>query len=148
HTRSKRDWSSDVCSSDLTRLGDRIDAWVQNSGLGVFGFLVLTMIFFLVLGTIMDAIPAILIFVPVLLPTAISLGIDPIHYSAAIVVNLMVGLITPPVGALLFVMTKLARVSFGGLVREIGPYIAVYFVVVLLTTLVPAFTLALPGLFY
>jgi len=132
----------------ITRLGDRIDAWVQNSGLGVFGFLVLTMIFFLVLGTIMDAIPAILIFVPVLLPTAISLGIDPIHYSAAIVVNLMVGLITPPVGALLFVMTKLARVSFGGLVREIGPYIAIYFVVVLLTTLVPAFTLWLPELFY
>lgn len=132
----------------ITRLGDRIDVWVQSAGLGIFGFLVLTMIFFLVLGTIMDAIPAILIFVPVLLPTAISLGIDPIHYSAAIVVNLMVGLITPPVGALLFVMTKLARVSFGGLVKEIGPYIAVYFVVVLLTTLVPAFTLALPGLFY
>lgn len=132
----------------LTRLGSRIDTWVQEAGLGVFAFLLLTMLFFLVLGTIMDAIPAILIFVPVLLPSAIALGIDPIHYSAMIVVNLMVGLITPPVGALLFVVTKLARVSFGPLVRQMGPYLLVYLLVVILTTFVPALTLGLPGLLF
>ncbi|MEE6289244.1 TRAP transporter large permease [Georgenia sp. MJ173] len=132
----------------LTRLGTRIDAFVKDAGLGVFTFLLLTMLFFLVLGMIMDAIPAILIFVPVLLPTAIALGIDPIHYSAMIVVNLMVGLITPPVGALLFVTTKLARVSFVPLVKEAAPFITVYMVVVILTTFIPALTIGLPGLLF
>src|SRR5699024_10818782 len=110
--------------------GSRIDAFVQDAGLGVFTFLLLTMLFFLVLGMIMDAIPAILIFVPVLLPSAMMLGIDPIHYAAMIVVNLMVGMITPPVGALLFVTTKLARVSFVPLVKEAAPFITVYLLVV------------------
>lgn len=132
----------------LTRLGARIEEFVGGAGLGALTFLLLTMIFFLVLGMVMDAIPAILIFLPVLLPSAISLGIDPIHYSAMIVVNLMVGLITPPVGALLFVTTKLARVSFGPLVKEAMPFIAVYMVVVLLTTFIPALTIGLPGLLF
>ncbi|MGO1172727.1 MAG: TRAP transporter large permease [Actinomycetaceae bacterium] len=132
----------------LTRLGDRIDTFVQSAGLGTFSFLLLTMLFFLVLGTIMDAIPAILIFVPVLLPSAVALGIDPIHYAAMIVINLMVGLITPPVGALLFVTTKLARVSFGPLVREMTPFLIVYLLVIILTTFVPAMTVWLPGLLF
>lgn len=132
----------------LTRLGGRIEAFVQEAGLGVFAFLLLTMLFFMVLGMIMDAIPAILIFVPVLLPSAMALGIDPIHYSAMIVVNLMVGLITPPVGALLFVTTKLAGVSFVPLVREMAPFILVYFAVIALVTFIPALTIGLPGLFF
>src|SRR5690625_322402 len=132
----------------LTRLGNRIDAWVQDAGLGVFAFLLLTLLFFLILGTVMDAIPAILIFVPVLLPTAIALGIDPIHYAAMIVVNLMVGLITPPVGALLFVVTKLAKVGFGPLVREAGPFLLVYLLVIILTTFLPALTIGLPRLLF
>ena len=132
----------------LTRLGNRIDAWVQDAGLGIFAFLLLTLLFFLILGTVMDAIPAILIFVPVLLPTAIALGIDPIHYAAMIVVNLMVGLITPPVGALLFVVTKLAKVGFGPLVREAGPFLLVYLLVMILTTFLPALTIGLPRLLF
>ncbi|TNC18495.1 TRAP transporter large permease [Georgenia sp. 311] len=132
----------------LTRLGTRVDEFVQDAGFGPVTFLLLTMLLFLLLGTIMDAIPAILIFVPVLLPSAIALGIDPIHYSAMIVVNLMVGLITPPVGALLFVTTKLARVQFSPLVREAVPFILVYFVVVVLTTFIPALTAGLPGLLF
>ena len=132
----------------LTRLGARVDEFVQGAGFGPVTFLLLTMLLFLLLGTIMDAIPAILIFVPVLLPSAIALGIDPIHYSAMIVVNLMVGLITPPVGALLFVTTKLARVQFSPLVREMAPFILVYFVVVVLATFLPALTAGLPGLLF
>ena len=132
----------------LTRLGARVDEFVQGAGFGPVTFLLLTMLLFLLLGTIMDAIPAILIFVPVLLPSAIALGIDPIHYSAMIVVNLMVGLITPPVGALLFVTTKLARVQFSPLVREMAPFILVYFVVVVLATFLPVLTAGLPGLLF
>lgn len=129
----------------LTRLGTRIDELIRNAGMGPFVFLLLTMVFFLVLGAIMDAIPAILIFVPVLMPSAMALGIDPIHYSAIIVVNLMVGLITPPVGALLFVTPKIAEISFSALVREIFPFILVYLLVVVLTTFIPALSLYLPG---
>jgi len=129
----------------LTRLGTRVDQLIRDAGMGPVVFLLLTMVFFLILGAIMDAIPAILIFVPVLMPSAMALGIDPIHYSAAIVVNLMVGLITPPVGALLFITPKLAGISFSALVREITPFIAVYLTIVGLTTFVPALTLYLPG---
>src|SRR5699024_10544806 len=129
----------------LTRLGTRIDELIRNAGIGPFAFLLLTVVFFLVLGAIMDAIPAILIFVPVLMPSAMALGIDPIHYSATIVVNLMVGLITPPVGALLFVTPKLAQISYAALVREIIPFVAVYLLVVVLTAFIPALSLYLPG---
>ena len=132
----------------LTRLGARIDEFVQGAGLNGFTFLLLTILFFVLLGTIMDAIPAILIFVPVLLPSAMALGIDPIHYGATIVVNLMVGLITPPVGALLFVTTKLARIPFGPLVRELVPFLIIYLLVVVLTTFIPALTTGLPDLLF
>lgn len=132
----------------LTRLGSRVDSLVQEAGLSAFTFLLLTILLFLILGMIMDAIPAILIFVPVLLPSALALGIDPIHYSAMIVINLMVGLITPPVGALLFVTTKLARVSFAPLVREAVPFLIVYLVVIVLCTFIPALTIGLPGLLF
>lgn len=126
------------------RLGDEVAAFVERANMGPLMFLFATMIFFIVLGLIMDAIPAILIFLPVLLPTAVELGIDPIHYSVAVVVNLMMGLITPPVGALLYVMIKLARVEFGALIKECGPFLAVYGVTLVLVTFVPFISTTIP----
>lgn len=127
------------------RLGEDVSAFVERANMGPLVFLLATMIFFIILGLIMDAIPAILIFLPVLLPAAIDLGIDPVHYSVAVVVNLMMGLITPPVGALLYVVTKLARVDFGGLLREIGPFLAVYGVTLTLVTFLPFISTAIPA---
>ncbi|WP_109474546.1 TRAP transporter large permease [Ornithinimicrobium cavernae] len=126
------------------RLGEDVSDFVARAQMGPITFLLATMVFFVVLGLIMDAIPAILIFLPVLLPAAIELGIDPVHYSVAVVVNLMMGLITPPVGALLYVVTKLARVDFAHLVRECGPFLAVYGVTLVLVTFLPFISTAIP----
>jgi TRAP-type C4-dicarboxylate transport system permease large subunit len=71
--------------------------------------------FFLIVGMPMDAVPAILTFVPILLPVATQLGIDPIHFEVLVVINLMLGQLTWPVGALLYVVTKISGVPFGRL---------------------------------
>src|SRR5574341_640540 len=88
------------------QLGPQVARGIQALGLGRLGFLLVVNIFFLFLGCIMDAIPAMLIFFPVLLPVAKSLGIDPIHFGVVVVLNLMIGLLTPPVGGLLFLEAK------------------------------------------
>jgi TRAP-type C4-dicarboxylate transport system permease large subunit len=97
---------------------------------------------------IMDAIPAMLIFVPVLLPIAIALGIDPIHISVVIVTNLMIGLLTPPVGGLLFLEAKMANVPFNKLVKELVPFILVLFAVVALMTFIPSIVTFIPNLLF
>ena len=88
-------------------------------------FLFFTLIFFLLMGCVLDAVPVMLIFFPSCLPVAIGLGIDPVHYGVVTVLNLMIGLLTPPVGALLFIQTKIAKISINVLVRELVPHIAV-----------------------
>lgn len=130
------------------RVGDQLTAVVGSLNLGPVGFLLLSMVFFLIVGMVLDAVPAILIFLPILLPVAIEVGVDPIHYGVAVVVNLMIGLLTPPVGALLYVMTKIGRVSFGGLVKEVLPFVIMLLVGLLVIVLFPALVTWLPGLIF
>lgn len=132
----------------VERVGEQIAALVEAANLSTTGFLLLTMVFFLLIGMVLDAVPAILIFLPILLPPAVELGIDPIHFGVAVVVNLMIGLITPPVGALLFVMTKIGRVSYGSLVKEAVPFIVACLVALVVTVLVPEVVTFIPGLFF
>jgi len=105
-------------------------------------------VFFLIWGCLMDAIPGMLIFVPVLLPVAVKLGIDPIHFGDIVVINLMIGLITPPVGGLLFLTTKLAHIPFDRLARRITPNIIALILVLLICTYVPPLVTFLPNLFF
>ena len=88
-----------------------------------------------------------LIVVPVLLPTAQALGIDPVHFGIVAVVNIMLGLITPPYGLLLFIMVKIAEVPLRDLVRETMPFLAVMVGALALITFVPELVLFLPRLF-
>lgn len=132
----------------VERVGDQIAALVEAANLTSIGFLLLSMVFFLLVGMVLDAIPAILIFLPILLPPAVELGIDPIHYGVVVVVNLMIGLVTPPVGALLFVMTKLGSVSFSSLVRDIMPFLSGLLIALIVTVLVPQVVTFIPGLFF
>lgn len=111
-------------------------------------FLFFTLIFFLLMGCVLDAVPVMLIFFPVLLPVAIGLGIDPVHYGVVTVLNLMIGLLTPPVGALLFIQTKIAKIGINELVKELVPHIAVLVLVLVLVTYVPQLILWLPGLVF
>ena len=81
-----------------------------------------------------------------MLPTAPALGVDPVHFGVVAVFNIMLGLVTPPYGLLLFMMTKIANVSLAGLVREVLPFLAVMIGALALITLFPDLVLALPRL--
>jgi len=109
-------------------------------------FLLVANLLLLVLGCFLEGTTILLIIVPVLLPTAQALGIDPVHFGVVAVVNIMIGLITPPYGLLLFMMVKIAEVPLRDLVRDTMPFLAVMIGALALITLVPALVLFLPRL--
>jgi tripartite ATP-independent transporter DctM subunit len=111
------------------------------------GFLLLANLLLLLLGCFLEGTTILLVIVPVLLPTAQSLGIDLVHFGVVAVVNIMIGLITPPYGLLLFMMVKIADVSLRDLVREVLPFLAVMIVALALITLFPDLVLFLPRVF-
>jgi tripartite ATP-independent transporter DctM subunit len=109
-------------------------------------FLVVVNLLLLVLGCFLEGTTILLIIVPVLLPTVQALGIDPVHFGVVAVVNIMLGLVTPPYGLLLFLMVKIAEVPLRDLVREVMPFLAVMVGALLLITFVPGLVLFLPRL--
>lgn len=103
-------------------------------------------IMFLVLGCIMDMAPLILICTPILLPVIVKFGIDPIHFGMIMLVNLGIGLITPPVGAVLFVGCAVGKVTIEEATRRLLPFLGAMLVALGLVTYVPWFSLWLPSL--
>lgn len=101
----------------------------------------------LVLGTFMDMSPLIVITTPIFLPVATAFGMDPVHFGVVLILNLGVGLITPPVGSVLFVGCAVGKLPIWEAVRTIWPFYAVALVVLMLVTYVPALSLWLPSLF-
>ena len=101
----------------------------------------------LMVGTFMDMTPAVLIFTPIFLPIATSLGIEPTQFGIMMVLNLCIGLCTPPVGSVLFVGCGIAKTSIEQIVKPILPMYAAMITVLLLVTFVPGVSLWLPGLF-
>ncbi len=100
----------------------------------------------LMLGTMMDMAPLILILTPILLPVVKTLGIDPVHFGMIMMINLSIGLLTPPVGALLFVGSAVGKVSIEALVKSLMPFFGVLLFVLAIVTYVPAVSLWLPRL--
>ncbi len=100
----------------------------------------------LLLGTVMDMAPLILILTPILMPVIVGIGVDPVQFGMIMLVNLGIGLITPPVGAVLFVGSAIGKVSIESTVKALLPFYAMLFVVLLLVTYVPAISLWLPHL--
>ena len=111
-----------------------------------FTFLLLANLILLVLGCFLEGTTILLIIVPVLLPTAQALGVDPVHFGVVAVVNIMIGLVTPPYGLLLFMMVKIAEVPLKDIVREVMPFLAVMIGALALITVVPDLVLFLPRL--
>jgi C4-dicarboxylate transporter, DctM subunit len=107
-------------------------------------FLLMVNVLLLVLGAFLEGSTIILIILPVLLPTATALGIDPVHFGVMAVLNIMIGLVTPPYGLLLFMMMKIADVPFSELMREVWPFLLVMIAALALVTVWPGFVLALP----
>lgn len=110
-------------------------------------FLLFVNVVLLVLGCFLEGTTIILVILPVLVPTAQALGIDPIHFGVMCIVNIMLGLVTPPYGLLLFMMSKIADVPLGAIVREALPFLGAMIVALALITLVPDIVLYLPRVF-
>jgi tripartite ATP-independent transporter DctM subunit len=98
----------------------------------------------LVLGTLMDMSPLILILTPILLPVVKTLGIDPVHFGMIMMVNLGIGLITPPVGTVLFVGAAVSRLKIGVVARAMMPFFVALFIVLMMVTYLPWLSLWLP----
>ena len=108
--------------------------------------LMLINVMLLVLGCLMDMAPLILICTPILLPVVTGLGVDPVHFGIIMLLNLGIGLLTPPVGATLFVGCAVGNVTMEQVMREIWPFYGVMFAVLMLVTYLPAISLWLPRL--
>jgi len=104
-------------------------------------------IILLAVGTFMDMTPAVLIFTPIFLPVAKSLGMNPIHFGIMMIVNLCIGLCTPPVGSCLFVGCGIAHTTIAKVIKPLIPFFIAMIVSLLLITYIPAISLALPRLF-
>ncbi len=109
-------------------------------------FLILVNVILLVLGCVLEGTTILLIIVPVFIPTAKALGIDLVHFGVVVVVNIMLGLITPPYGLLLFIMTNIAGVPLRDIVRDALPFIWAMIAALALITFVPETVLWLPRL--
>ena len=101
----------------------------------------------LLLGTFMDMAPLIVITTPIFLPVAMSVGIDPVHFGVIMMINLGIGLVTPPVGSVLFVGSAVGQIPVQDMVRTIWPFYLTLIVALLLISYIPALSLALPNAF-
>lgn len=109
-------------------------------------FLIAVIFLFLFVGLFLEGIAAMLVLVPILHPIAVSLGVDPVHFGILVIFNLMIGLITPPLGLCLFVADSIANVGFGRLTKQILPLFLVELLVLIIITFVPDLVIGLPRL--
>ena len=129
-------------------IGKQLGVYILSMNMSPLVFLIFVNFLWIFLGTIVDAIVSMIIFVPVLLPIVIALGIDPYFFSVLTVVNLMIGLLTPPVGGLLYLEAKIANVPVDRLMKEIIPFILVLFAVVALMIFIPPIVTFIPNLLF
>jgi len=123
-----------------------VAGWLNGMHLSPTAFLLAVNVLFLVLGCFLDTSIMLLVLIPILLPAANLLGLDLVHLGVVLVVNMMIGLVTPPFGMLLFVINALAGVPLKGMIREAWLFIGVLLVALLIITLVPQTVLWLPHL--
>jgi C4-dicarboxylate transporter DctM subunit len=123
-----------------------VQALLTSFDLSPLGFLILVNVLLLLLGCVLEGTTILLVIVPVLIPTAQALGIDMVHFGVVVVVNIMLGLVTPPYGLLLFIMTRIAEVPLKALVLDVLPFLYVMFVALAAITFFPDLVLWLPRL--
>ena len=109
-------------------------------------FIILVHIVFILLGMVMDALPAIIVLMPIFLPVAVSLGMEPIHLGILVAANVGIGMITPPVGICLFVACGISKTTIGSVVRPLLPFLIFLIFTLIIITMFPEITLFLPRL--
>src|SRR5438874_2548309 len=131
-----------------TRVTDAVAAWVLSFTHSPWVFLLLANLLMLFVGCFLEPTAAILILVPVLMPVVTQLGIDPVHFGLVMVLNLMIGLLHPPMGMVLFVLARVARLSIEKTTMAILPWLVPLLLSLILITYIPAISLWLPRLLY
>ena len=130
----------------VENIPDTIKQLLTGFDLSPIGFLILVNVLLLLLGCLLEGTTILLVVIPVLVPTAKALGIDLVHFGIMVVVNIMLGLITPPYGLLLFVMTRIASVPLWDIVRDVLPFLFAMIGALAIITFVPETVLWLPRL--
>ena len=129
----------------ISRLPQTLTPLIVSTITSPIMFLLMANLLLLVVGCFMEALAAMLILIPILVPAAISYGIDPVQFGVIMVLNLILGTIHPPIGVVLFVVTRIANVSFETMSRAILPWLVPLLVVLLAITVWPPLTLWLPS---
>jgi tripartite ATP-independent transporter DctM subunit len=132
----------------LTKVTDNVSALVLSVTTQPWAILLLVNIFLLIVGCFMETIAAITILVPVLLPLMTKIGVDPVHFGLIMVLNLMIGLLTPPVGMVLYILARVANISFERATKACLPFLVPLLVSLALVTYWPSMVMFLPNLFY
>lgn len=110
-------------------------------------FLLLLNLFLLMIGMILEPASALLITVPVLFPIALEYGVHPLHLGIIVIFNLTLGLLTPPIGLVLYMLSSVGQVSFHQVLRETVPLLIPLFVALAIITYIPALSLSVPQYF-
>jgi len=118
--------------------------WLISMNLSPWMFLIIVNIFLLLFGIFIEPLPGVMVLAPILAPVAMKLGVDPVHFAMIVIFNLTLGMITPPVGGLLFVTCNVSKVPMSALVKELVPFLWAHGAVLLLLTFVPALSTWLP----
>jgi C4-dicarboxylate transporter, DctM subunit len=128
----------------IVQVPQALSAWIIALGLDPLSFLLAVNVLLLLFGIFIEPLPGILVLVPILAPVAAALGIDPVHFAIVVIVNLTLGMVTPPVGSLLFVTALVANVRMADLNRELWPMLGLQLVVLALITFFPQLSVMLP----
>ncbi|WP_455273566.1 TRAP transporter large permease [Rhizobium herbae] len=131
----------------VENIPDNLRVIMTNWDLSPTGFLILVNVILLLLGCVLEGTAILLIIVPVFIPTAQALGIDMVHFGVMVVVNIMLGLVTPPYGLLLFIMTNISGAPVKDIIRDALPFLFWMIVCLLLITFIPDMVLWLPRMF-
>jgi len=122
----------------------KLAEWMAAQQFSVIGFLIVVNVFLLLFGIFIEPLPGVMVLVPILAPVAAKLGVDPIHFAMVVIYNLTLGMITPPVGGLLFVTSNVSKVPLAALTRELKPFLVAHGAILLLLTFIPALSTWLP----
>ena len=131
----------------VENIPESVKALLASWDLSPIGFLIFVNVLLLLLGCVLEGTAILLIVVPVFIPTAQALGIDLVHFGVVVVINIMIGLITPPYGLLLFIMTNISGAPLRAIVRDVMPFLFAMLAALAILTFVPETVLWLPRLF-
>ncbi len=118
--------------------------WLVSMNLSPWMFLIIVNVFLLLFGIFIEPLPGVMVLAPILAPVAMKLGVDPVHFAMIVIFNLTLGMITLPVGGLLFVTCNVSKVPMSALVKELVPFLWAHGAVLVILTFVPALSTWLP----